>query len=166
VFAQAPTVHSHLRFTDPYTRLAISPSIEPVIGIRAAEWVLSNVTSTVNGNRIIEHPRSTLTVYDVPFQSYARFVNLLQHVFDRTGLAQTISFSVYNIEDGANEFTYEQFTTLLNSSCSVRSLYYYIPVTYFGNDLLEAKQADDDILLSCDFTSFSSMSTDQCDCAG
>jgi Ribonucleotide reductase, barrel domain len=166
VFAQAPTVHSHLRFTDPYTRLAISPSIEPVIGISAADRVLSNVTSTVNGNRIIEHPRSTLTVYDVPFQAYARFTSLLQHTFDRTGLAQTISFSVYNIEDGTSEFTYEQFMMLLNPSCPVRSLYYYIPVTYFGDDLLEAKQADDEIILSCDFSSFSSMSTDQCDCAG
>jgi hypothetical protein len=163
VFAQAPTVHSHLRFLDPYTGLAVSPSIEPVIGIRAADRVLSNVTSTTEGNRLIEHAKTTLTVYDVPFYEYADFVEGLQRVFDRTGLAQTISFSVYNVEDGKSKFTYAQFLDLLNPENPTRSLYYYIPVTYFSEELLEAKQADDEILLGC---TLESMSTDVCDCAG
>jgi hypothetical protein len=163
VFAQAPTVHSHLRFTDPYTGLAVSPSIEPVIGIRASDKVLSNVTSTTAGNRIIEHAKTTLTVYDVPFYEYADFVEILQYIFDNTGLAQTISFSVYNVEDGKSKFTYAQFLDLVNPENSTRSLYYYIPVTYFSDELLAAKQADDEILLGC---TLESMSTDVCDCAG
>jgi hypothetical protein len=163
VFCQAPTVHSHLRFTDPYSGLAVSPSIEPVIGARVGDKVLSNVTSTTNGNQLVEHAQSTLTVYDVPFADYAKFTQRLQNIFDETKLAQTISFSVYNVEDGTNKFTKRQFMDLVSLDNPIRSLYYYIPVTYFGSDLLDAKQSSDELLLNC---SYDSLNTDQCDCAG
>jgi hypothetical protein len=164
VFTQAPTVHSHRRFRNT-DDLAVSPSIEPVEGALIGDYVVCNITSATHGNQQTLHPPTTPTIYDTEFGAYANVAILWQKMLDSTGLAQNISFSVYNLPERDN-FNFMNFLALLASP--LNSLYYFIPMTYFGDVITDAKFVSDEVELGCDIDAYLKGRFDpaQCDCAG
>jgi ribonucleotide reductase alpha subunit len=162
VFTQAPTVHSHLRFTDGVTGLSVSPSIEPVQGFEIEDTVYCRIVSQTHGNRLFEHPGGTPTMSNTTFADYRNVAEYWQLMLDATGLAQGISFSVYETQD--EPFTYGNFTEFFSSP--LHSLYYFMPIAPIDNNVLGAKFDKSPIKVACGFDPTQRMNTDQCECAG
>lgn len=118
LFCQAPLVHSHRKFRDGVTGLAVTPGLEPLEGAQVGEVKICRIVSQDHGTIEMKHPADTWTVEDVSIDEWMYF----NKEYKRRYIDQSISFSVY---DGSESFSVGHFIEWFVSP--LPSLYYYVP---------------------------------------
>jgi hypothetical protein len=154
-FCQAPLVHSHLRFID-CEGLHVTPGIEPLEGYRVGDYKYSRILSQTHGNRMYQHAITTPTVQEISISDWIDFNEWYLDEF----IDQSISFSLYDVE--GKHFSFDDFVKWYNSS--LPSLYYYVPVAYVDDNVVNSKFNEIEIP-ACDLSKWELLDND-CGCAG
>ena len=124
LLTQAPTTNSH-QYMNDINGLAVSPGINPVLGIRTRdekgnEVVLQNVLSKDKGNRVLTYDSKVETVYDVSRHTLRKLNEMWYSMFRYTEKQQSMSYEVVIKDD--ETFTMDDFNTWYESE--LPSLYY------------------------------------------
>lgn len=122
-FCIQPTVTTSQRAKD-WRGFAVSPEIQPVIGLTHEDGVSTILKSAIHGDKVVTYAPGTQTIYDVDYDTYAIVSARWQSVMNSTGLAHRHSHCFYG-----SRFSVEQLESYYTDPLlkRIRSLYYRLP---------------------------------------